>query len=140
VEAEAEGGPALRRVGAAGRLAPAPALTAWRWREGAGAAAEAAEAAEGLLLGGEGSEMVAGRGSHCTLCVGEGEAALAAGISRTHATLRVAAGGACYIRDERSTKGTYVDGARLAPGREQRLQPGAKIQFGDSRHYYVYGV
>ena len=98
-----------------------------------------------LLLGGGGSEMVAGRGSHCTLCVGEGEAALAAGISRTHATLRVAAAGACYyltcyIRDEGSTRGTYVDGARLAPGRERRLQRGAKIQFGDSRHYYVYSV
>ena len=91
------------------------------------------------LLGGEGSEMVAGRGSHCALRVGEGEAAHAAGISRTHARLRVAVGGACYIRDEGSAQGTYVDGARLAPGAEQGLRPGAKIRFGDSRHYYVYG-
>ena len=34
----------------------------------------------------------------------------------------------------------FVDGAQLAPGREQRLQPGAKIQFGNSSHWYVFTV
>jgi pSer/pThr/pTyr-binding forkhead associated (FHA) protein len=48
-------------------------------------------------------------------------------------------GGVCYIRDEGSAKGTYVNGARLASGAEHGLRPGAKIRFGDSCHYYVYG-
>ena len=37
-------------------------------------------------------------------------------VSRLHATVGMDADGSAWIRDERSTNGTYVDGRRLRPG------------------------
>jgi hypothetical protein len=49
-------------------------------------------------------------------------------VSRRHSTVWMDAGGACFVRDERSTNGTFVNGQRLAPGMEAPLREGDSIR------------
>ena len=37
----------------------------------------------------------------------------------------------CFLKDNDSTNGTYVDGDRLEPGREVQLKENMEIKFGD---------
>lgn len=50
-------------------------------------------------------------------------------VSRRHAILRVDASGVT-VRDENSSNGTRVNGARLAPGEDVPAPPDATVQFG----------
>jgi pSer/pThr/pTyr-binding forkhead associated (FHA) protein len=55
----------------------------------------------------EGSSLTLGRGSNNSVVVAD------TAVSRRHATLQVAAG-RCWVRDEASTNGTFVNGQRVA--------------------------
>lgn len=50
-------------------------------------------------------------------------------VSRTHANLIIHRDG-FWIKDERSTNGTMVDGVRLQPGERVLIRHGSQIQFG----------
>lgn len=50
-------------------------------------------------------------------------------VSRTHANLLRRNDG-YWLKDERSTNGTFVDGYMLKPGESIHLRPGSVIQFG----------
>jgi predicted protein tyrosine phosphatase len=52
-------------------------------------------------------------------------------VSRAHASL-VQRGAAWWLRDAGSAHGTWLDGARLAPGAEAQLRDGAVMRFGAS--------
>ncbi len=52
-------------------------------------------------------------------------------ISRSHAEI-ISVGEACYIRDLESTNGTFLNDRRLTAGEEYRLNPGDRIQLGDT--------
>jgi hypothetical protein len=49
-------------------------------------------------------------------------------VSRLHATVGMDADGSVWIRDERSTNGTYVDGRRLPPGEATLLTAGSAVR------------
>jgi hypothetical protein len=49
-------------------------------------------------------------------------------VSRLHATVGMDADGSAWIRDERSTNGTYVDGRRLRPGEATPLTAGSAVR------------
>jgi diguanylate cyclase (GGDEF)-like protein len=51
-------------------------------------------------------------------------------VSRTHAVFSIDPGGAVYVRDEASTNGTFVNGARLPARTPALLQDGDRIQLG----------
>ncbi len=68
-------------------------------------------------------EYVVGREAACDLPIPD------ATVSRRHATLIVREG-ALLIRDDGSTNGTYLNGARLEPSAKHTLQPGDKLQLG----------
>jgi pSer/pThr/pTyr-binding forkhead associated (FHA) protein len=55
-------------------------------------------------------------------------------LSGIHARLERAPGGAGWlVEDARSTNGTWLDGARLAPDERRPLAPGAELRLGDVR-------
>jgi len=68
-------------------------------------------------------EYVVGRDPTCDFAIAD------ATVSRRHATLYVREG-TLSVRDEGSTNGTYLNGARIEPSTEHTLQPGDKLQFG----------
>lgn len=49
-------------------------------------------------------------------------------VSRLHATVGMDADGIAWIRDERSTNGTYVDGRKLKPGETTRLTAASALR------------
>ena len=51
-------------------------------------------------------------------------------ISRVHVIV-IKRGEDCFLKDNDSTNGTYVDGDRLEPGREVQLKENMEIKFGD---------
>lgn len=68
-------------------------------------------------------EHSVGRGPLSALRVTEGY------VSAQHAILRYSDGG-WELKDLGSRNGTYLNGARIPPGKEQRLRTGARIAFG----------
>jgi hypothetical protein len=54
-------------------------------------------------------------------------------VSRQHAEIIVHEGGKVYIKDLNSTNGTYVNGEKLLPGQELRLEKDDLIDFGLTR-------
>lgn len=71
-----------------------------------------------------------GRAPSCALVL------LAPWVSREHATLAWT-GAAWELRDLGSHNGTWVDGARLAPGSRVALAPGARLGFGAEEHTHA---
>ncbi|WP_329282033.1 FHA domain-containing protein [Streptomyces sp. NBC_01451] len=49
-------------------------------------------------------------------------------VSRLHATVGLDPDGACWIRDEGSTNGTFVDGEEIGPGERGPLREGAELR------------
>jgi hypothetical protein len=49
-------------------------------------------------------------------------------VSRLHATVGMDADGSAWIRDERSTNGTYVDGRKLQPGESAPLTAASVVR------------
>jgi hypothetical protein len=49
-------------------------------------------------------------------------------VSRRHATLGIDGGGQAWIRDERSTNGTFVNDRRLQPGEQTSLRDGDSLR------------
>jgi FHA domain-containing protein/double zinc ribbon protein len=49
-------------------------------------------------------------------------------VSRLHATIGMDADGRAWIRDERSTNGTYVDGRKLSPGETTPLTAASALR------------
>lgn len=49
-------------------------------------------------------------------------------VSRRHATLGIDGGGQAWVRDERSTNGTFVNDRRLQPGEQTSLRDGDSIR------------
>jgi hypothetical protein len=49
-------------------------------------------------------------------------------VSRLHATVGMDADGGAWIRDEKSTNGTYVDGRKLRPGEATPLTAGSAVR------------
>ena len=49
-------------------------------------------------------------------------------VSRRHATLGIDNGGQPWIRDERSTNGTFVNDRRLQPGEQTSLRDGDSVR------------
>nr|AQQ74812.1 hypothetical protein [uncultured bacterium] len=71
-----------------------------------------------------GMEMRLGRdGASCALLVADPS------VSSFHATVKLE-GGQLWVRDENSNNGTYVGGARLAPGQWTPLNHGSSVRFG----------
>ncbi|MFO0573083.1 MAG: TonB family protein [Polyangia bacterium] len=54
-------------------------------------------------------------------------------VSRLHANIEVTAKGEVTIVDLQSSKGTFVNGSKLAPSKPQRLNPGDEVKIGDVR-------
>jgi hypothetical protein len=72
----------------------------------------------------QGIEMRLGRdGSQCALLVPDPS------VSSFHATLKLD-GGQLWVRDENSSHGTFVGGARLVPGQWTPLNHGGVVRFG----------
>ncbi|MBV9947474.1 MAG: FHA domain-containing protein, partial [Myxococcales bacterium] len=65
-------------------------------------------------------DHVVGRASSCALHVPEPY------VSARHASLRWTGDG-WEVRDLGSLNGTYLDGARIPPGAQQPLKPGARV-------------
>jgi hypothetical protein len=49
-------------------------------------------------------------------------------VSRRHATLGIDGGGQAWVRDERSTNGTFVNDRRLQPGEQTSLRDGDSVR------------
>jgi hypothetical protein len=49
-------------------------------------------------------------------------------VSRLHATVGLDPDGACWVRDEGSTNGTFVDGEEIGPGERGPLREGAELR------------
>ena len=60
-------------------------------------------------------------------------------VSRVHAQIRVRPD-YLTLADEGSSNGTFVDGKRLAPGREEILMPGSRICFGALELLFVHAT
>ncbi|MBF6171555.1 FHA domain-containing protein [Nocardia blacklockiae] len=58
-------------------------------------------------------------------------------ISRRHASIGVQPSGRVWIRDEGSTYGTYVNGARINVGEQFRLHSGDVVRLGDAYEFVV---
>lgn len=56
-------------------------------------------------------------------------------VSRVHCTI-IERNGAYYVRDEKSTNSTYVNGERVLPGTEKLLLNGCKLHLGDEEFSY----
>jgi pSer/pThr/pTyr-binding forkhead associated (FHA) protein len=69
-------------------------------------------------------ETLVGRGDNCTLLVDDPS------VSRAHAVVR-RSGTRVFVRDLRSSNGTFVNGRRVEDARA--LEPGDEIALGDSR-------
>lgn len=79
---------------------------------------------------------IIGRSPTCDLCL----PATAAEVSRFHALIYWSEGNdddGWWVRDLNSRNGTFVDGARLAPGREARLAEGGTVAFGARRDTWL---
>jgi hypothetical protein len=71
-----------------------------------------------------GPEVKVGRDpSACSIFLGEPR------VSGVHATLKLEAG-QLLVRDETSNNGTWISGARIAPGLWTPLEPGVPLRFG----------
>ena len=71
-----------------------------------------------------GSEVRVGRDpSQCPIVLEEPR------VSGVHATLKFE-GGSLLVRDETSNNGTWVSGARIAPGAWTPVPPGMPVRFG----------
>ncbi|MEZ4447505.1 MAG: FHA domain-containing protein [Polyangiaceae bacterium] len=70
-----------------------------------------------------GARCLVGRGPQCALRIDDPK------VSSEHARLRYKSG-AWYVRDLGSSNGTQVDDTPLMPGRERRLESGARLCFG----------
>ncbi len=57
-------------------------------------------------------------------------------ISRVHVVI-IRRNGVCYMEDNNSTNGTFVDGSRLEPGREILLKANMNIILGDESFTYL---
>jgi len=80
------------------------------------AAAAAAEGELKLALGRDGASDVIIRGGS---------------VSKHHASIEIDQSGKFFVADAGSRNGTFVNGARLKPGKRSRLTPGARVGFGD---------
>ncbi len=90
----------------------------------AGASAASLRGAAGQFTVRPGSEVRVGRDpAQCPIYLSEPR------ISGVHATLKLEAG-QLLVRDETSNNGTWVAGARLAPGAWTQVPPGAPLRFG----------
>ena len=56
-------------------------------------------------------------------------------VSRLHANIEVTAKGEVTIVDLQSSKGTFVNGSKLAPSKPQTLKAGDEVKVGDVRDY-----
>ncbi len=71
-----------------------------------------------------GAEIRVGRDpSQCAVTLGEPR------VSGVHSTLKFE-GAQLWVRDETSNNGTYVGGARIAPGAWVPVPPGTELRFG----------
>jgi len=57
-------------------------------------------------------------------------------VSRVHVVI-IRRNGVCYMEDNNSTNGTFVDGSRLEPGREILLKANMNIILGDETFTYL---
>jgi pSer/pThr/pTyr-binding forkhead associated (FHA) protein len=90
----------------------------------AGASAASLRGAAGQFTVRPGSEVRVGRDpAQCPIYLSEPR------ISGVHATLKLEAG-QLLVRDETSNNGTWVAGARLAPGTWTQVPQGAPLRFG----------
>jgi len=90
----------------------------------AGASAASLRGAAGQFTVRPGSEVRVGRDpAQCPIYLSEPR------ISGVHATLKLEAG-QLLVRDETSNNGTWIAGARLAPGAWTHVPPGAPLRFG----------
>lgn len=61
-------------------------------------------------------------------------------VSRRHATIGIDGGGQAWVRDERSTNGTFVNDRRLGPGEQAQLRDGDSIRLAaDARGQVRFG-
>jgi pSer/pThr/pTyr-binding forkhead associated (FHA) protein len=89
-----------------------------------GASAASLRGAAGQFTVRPGSEVRVGRDpAQCPIYLSEPR------ISGVHATLKLEAG-QLLVRDETSNNGTWIAGARLAPGAWTQVPPGAPLRFG----------
>jgi pSer/pThr/pTyr-binding forkhead associated (FHA) protein len=90
----------------------------------AGASAASLRGAAGQFTVRPGSEVRVGRDpAQCPIYLSEPR------ISGVHATLKLE-GGQLLVRDETSNNGTWIAGARLAPGAWTQVPPGTPLRFG----------
>jgi len=61
-------------------------------------------------------------------------------VSRVHFAIVHHKSGSCFIVDLDSSHGTKVNGVRLPPNSPTKLQPGDKVQVGESSRFYVLRV
>jgi pSer/pThr/pTyr-binding forkhead associated (FHA) protein len=79
-------------------------------------------------------ELRVARGQHLVLGRDAGQSPVAAtftrydNVSRRHSTIWLDPAGAAWVRDERSTNGTFVNDQRLPPGSEAPLRDGDSLR------------
>jgi pSer/pThr/pTyr-binding forkhead associated (FHA) protein len=57
-------------------------------------------------------------------------------ISRIHVVV-LKRNGACFLKDNNSTNGTYIEGRKVQPGEEILLKDEMKVKFGDEEFTFL---